>query len=384
MKEFARASNRRLCETVFALAVLLLVVPTDYAQSQAKICPWCGGSPGSWQWNANNPHTPVCSTPPCPNPVLGDIVLNGDLWNTGPESAGAVTMKFDGALSLSTNFSSLERGSAPNTYINGYPSLTYGYQPLSSRWRLSQDSNFHLPISIASFPNMWSMVNYSLSPPSGQGQMDFTYDIWITKPRAGGANATCIGAGDIELMIFLFKTGGLGLGEAQGPPLSLPTWMNGALSNPMWQAYVGLSDTSTCGNGPATRVSFLVQNPAAAAFQGYSNSYLGVGIGKEIIQATLQTLVACSGNSGGCFGQTWSESSLQQYEVNDIILGSEFGCAEPATPCLSVPISYSVNITDYCFAILSPNTDPAAGTWSSYSCSSVLPSAPTDLSATVQ
>jgi Glycosyl hydrolase family 12 len=362
--------------------VVLLLTPAIYAQSQTKICPWCNASRGSWQWNANNPQSPVCSNPPCANPVLGEIGLNGDLWNMGPGSAGAVTMSFNGALSLSANFSTVERGNAPGDYINGYPSLTYGYQPLSPQWTPNQNSIFHLPMSVSSFPNMWSMVNYSLSPPSGEGQMDFAYDIWITKPRAGGANATCIGAGDIELMIFMFKTSDLSLGQTQGPPLSLPTWVNGALTYPMWQAYVGQGATNTCGNGLSMRVSLLLQNPAPGS-QGYSDNYLGISIGKEIIQAAIQTLVGCSGNVGGCFGETWSESELQQYEVNNITLGSEFGCALSAAQCLGVPISYRVNISNYCFAILTPNTDPAPSTWSLYSCPSAVPSPPTDLTTRV-
>jgi List-Bact-rpt repeat protein len=307
-------------------------------------------SNGGWFWDATS--TPPWSCPTTGCPTLSYAVLNPDLWNLSSAS-GSLSMAFSGALDTTISLSTIQLKNE-STPIVGYPNLSYGWSPFSqSSWFQSPD--FTLPQQVLSFPNVWSMVNYSISPTT---KIDFTYDIWVTQPPAHSG----ICAGDVELMIWTYKDGlkpssytGAVLETFNGTqhPEQLLTWMGGSVQYPIWQAYVGQSGSGSASCGYGTTVSLVLKSPQVSG-------YIGVGL-DQMIGAMIDTLVSCTPSK--CDGTTWTQSNLEQYSVDSISLGSEFGPNNKSEAYYSYNISPG-NVSEYCF-VIAPSND---STWSDYQC----------------
>jgi BON domain/Glycosyl hydrolase family 12 len=300
---------------------------------------------GPWCWDVNDPYNYAS---PAIDPLvscsseggfttatLGDLNLSGDLWNLASGSSGTVEMMASGSLRASVDFKKVVTKSLG---IAGYPNLTYGWQP-NGGGSSSLASLLPLPVQISSLPNLWSIVNYALNPPSAWlCPIDFAYDIWITKSR----DSTAVFNNDVELMIWLYASDIL-------PPIGLtpvetfhdvPTLINGTLTYPTWKAYIGRNR-----EGAATTVSLVLTSKATRAS-------VGVNIGQSI-DKMISVLV----KSSPYLGLTWTREDLEKYYVNNVSLGSEFG--------YSGACQYSFTIATYCLAI-NPPAPPLPGT--SYSC----------------
>ena len=298
-------------------------------------------------------------------------------------------MSFAGGLNTSVDLSNINisKGDDSSTnWVAGYPNLSYGLNPFVSitnpanpsaipanqnPWFESPD--FTLPLQVSSFPNVWSMVNYSISPPS-TGSMDLAYDIWITQNQlqftSAGASAPGICSGDVELMIWTYQTGfAPSTASYTGQPLlssqQIPTWINGTLEYPTWNAFVGQSGsgngTANCGYG--TLVTLALASPLASA-------YIGVNLNEMITGGVIPALTSCTSSS--CGNTTWTASELNNYWVDSISLGSEFGCTGVSCllPNQSVSYSYDISpggVSDYCFVIAPPGNS----NWNDYNCQTV-------------
>ena len=307
------------------------------------------GLNGSWEWT---PPSYYCPSGGCP--FIGYIELNADLYNMNSGANGNLSMSYSGGqLSTTVNLSGLNVPSgAP---IVGYPNLEYGYQPCPTCRPTPPITDFKLPTQVYKFPDAWSMVNYSISPPS-QGKMDLAFDIWVTKLH----KPTDICQDDVELMIWLYNTPSyfLPAGTLVGT-FNLPTFVGGSIEYPTWQAYLGMSGSgggkSCTEKGKATVVSLLLPaNPT---------QYVGVGL-SNALTAMIDTLVTYG---QGFNGQEWTAAKLERYYVNDINVGSEFGCDSKKQQCSNFQMNYSYSIPNYCFVI-----GDGSYNWSEYACPASL------------
>lgn len=299
------------------------------------------GPGGSWIWDLAFPFCPASGCP-----TLGYPVLSGDLWNMG-DSTGNLTTAFNGALNTNVSFSNVYKGKDPNSPVIGYPNITYGYQPQACPPTpcpvTLSNPDFPLPQKISSFPTSWSMVNYSITPPSPPTAIDFSYDIWIThlhNPDGSCAQQVSVTNQDVELMIWTYSKG-LGPGGLVKKFNNLSTWLNGRFAHPTWNAYVGP------GSSGATRVSVVLKN-------GVAHRYIGVDL-RQMNEAMIETLVT--------YGHGWNRSTLEGYCFNNVTLGSEFGCVGSNSKCSNFPANYTYNINDYCLAKGKNTKD-----WRDYQC----------------
>jgi hypothetical protein len=324
--------------------------------------------PQTWVWA---PPADFCpSNASCP--YIGYVELNANLYALNSTATGSMTTSYgSGTLATSVNFSGLAI-TPPNPVI-GYPDLQYGYQPQGCN--VENDTyippcpttsplvtSVALPIQVSKFPNAWTMINYSMSPPQ-QGNVDLIFDIWVTQltpPQIG------ICKDDVELEIWLYNSPTV-VGSARFvETLPIPTFIGGVMhQNESWNAFVGTSGSggektkgSSCPDGehgPATAVSLVL-----GAAHTQENEYVGIPL-SNALTAMIDTLVAYNGSQ-------WTAANLDNYWVNDIDFGSEFGCnPSKQSYCSSFQASYSFNISDYCFTIGSGTYN-----WSDYACPAVL------------
>jgi hypothetical protein len=298
---------------------------------------------------ATAPLGPWTTQQPVSNLGLGDLLVNGNLYNLNSNTSGEASMAYAGypyPLTALINFECTGPGcSLPATPgVAGYPEMIYGHSPWSTQSAASSTQNPSLtfPLSVSSLASgLWATTDYSVSATSGTlPPLDFTYDIWITQtPQAATScqqdRSNTNGQGDptdYELMIWLDYDSSFALPwsyttrnpvpqDEKPIPVSIPTWINGQLQSVSWNLYEGI-----IGNHQFPTLFAILASPQNAA-------YVGVNI---------------TGILGAFESSPFSISALSGDVIQDIELGSEFQGAVA---------DYSFAVSAYC---LSVGTSPAS------------------------
>jgi hypothetical protein len=280
---------------------------------------------------------PDASTPG-PSETIGYANVTGDLWNIASNSVGNVTMTINqqGRLATSIGFSNASTGSNPANIV-GYPHVVYGDSPWTQA-KTTMSKALQLPIQLGNFPQFVSLANYSISLGSGSTPtpINFAYDIWITQNKSSSG----CGVGDLELMIWTYNTNNLpaGAGGTFVASKQLPMYLDGSTQPVTWNIFVRDGNQST---GSFTTVYLVSSNPIGSGAVGIDIHHM---IG-EMIDALL---VNYPGN--------WNNASLQNYWIEDIELGCEFGLLQSQATC-------SWNLNNYCYFL---NYPPLANGASSF------------------
>ncbi len=127
------------------------------------------------------------------------LIASPFLWNL--KSGGGLTnISFDyGGVAVNETLTQVSLID-PEIHVIGYPGLMYGQEywfPFASRTITSNP--LKLPIKLSRLRDVWITINYSLWRHLGTID-DFSYDIWLVR----NPNATYLGPGDAEVMLWMF------------------------------------------------------------------------------------------------------------------------------------------------------------------------------------
>ncbi len=286
------------------------------------------GSSGSGTWNSNNTQSAI---------HVDHIALNGDLWDMDSASIGYVTMSDETSLSTNVNFTNVSYGEYGDQVV-GYPNVGYGFSAFGGGSSVWNDPSLNLPAKLSNLSNVILLSSYETNPGNGETPYDFAYDIWITQNLSYGTSTSAPSTGDLELMVWTDYTSGLAphcvlslfcTAREEGST-QLPTEINGVSSNQTWNVWVSNGDESA---SHPTTVFIVLNNPLAVGT-------VGVDLNNMIEDAdhTLSTN----------FVGHWNTSSLQDYWLDYISLGSEF------QPDFANTAQYSWNLLGYCFLLNYP------------------------------
>jgi hypothetical protein len=263
------------------------------------------GQGGSWSWSAANPNSS--------GPTLGCVQLNGDLWNLGSNGLGTTAMSEDAQSGLTTNdnLSSETQGTSSNTWVRGYPEVSYGVSPFGPSTSPQPSPSLPLPVQLGALPELISTAAYSVSSSAQSGLFDFAYDVWIEHSQVPATP----GNGDVELMVWTDYNNG-------APPpgyvgtVSLPFSLNGSLMRATWGVYIH--------TGQWTTVSFILDSPVSSATVGVDLT--------DFVHTMEQELRSVDKSA-------WANAQFQDYSLDSIDLGSEFGPRGNSTSNLTWSIS---------------------------------------------
>lgn len=246
-----------------------------------------------------------------PTGQLGSALIIDNLWGLSPGpllNEGQVTMNYipnPGILSNSINLSLMNMTGG----VAGYPEIQYGYSPNSTNYSNGSGSGLVFPQQVANLINLessggfWLVANYTIAPSPPPNPIDFTYDIWITSSNAPAS----VSSTTVELMIWLY---GSNLTPSGGTPqitgLLLPCLVNGQSQSLLFDVY---ASTNNPPKNWAT-ISFELESPI-------STGSIGVDVSKIVsfLGADLQTWYN---------NPAWNQTSLSNFYVLDVELGSEF------------------------------------------------------------
>ncbi len=295
-------------------------------------------SKGPWEWTAACPFNPAVGGGGCTNgdPNLGDVHVNGDLWNLGGSASGVLSMGSDpaGTLKVDGSFSAAP-AVASNTWVRGYPSSSYGinlgYQASSP----PQAPSLRLPMQIDDIPSdLVATTAYSLSSTSPL-TYDVSYDMWLN-PSKG---MTDKGHGTIELMVWADDSGANSY--PPGTPVSetVPYSVGGVASGGVdaWDMY--LSHIGTGGQTGASR------GPAFGTVYFVPKSPLGVGAGQHLSIDLSDVFADLAAVLQGKYGWTNFAST---YWLDTIPFGAEFG---PGGSAGAGAADFSLDLSTYCFGV---------------------------------
>jgi hypothetical protein len=301
-------------------------------------------SPGGtyWNWSASCMFWPVpgAGQETCPpdeqDPNLGSLQLNGDLWNLGGGTAttGQLQMGLSsrGALQVNATFPSAPPCNVPgcpapkaNTWVRGYPSVSYGINTLAISTSPPVSPSLELPMRVDAIPpDLIATTSYEILPPVA-ATYDFAYDMWLEPQQATSAPAT----GTIELMIWTADSGSRSLPPASwkvADGIAIPYAVNqvdkgGAGA---WDVYV--HNNGQTGAGGPTTVWFILKT--------------------AVTKATVSVdLSAAFSKMAGVLETKDGWTHVDSYWLDTIPLGSEFGPTDGAAGDLST--SYTWNLSSY-------------------------------------
>jgi hypothetical protein len=268
--------------------------------------------------------------------AIGYANITGDLWNIADSSVGSVSMTINqqGILNTSVGFTNANtRSNSAN--IIGYPHVVYGYSPWAEA-KTAMSKALELPISVDDFPQLVSLANYSINWDSSSTPLDFAYDIWITQNQYSSG----CGVGDLELMIWTDNANNLPVagGGTLVASKQLSVYLGTSTQPITWNIYVRNGNQSSAS---FTTVYIVLGSPI-------SSGTVGVDI-HQMIDQMIDALVLN-------YPKNWNKATLQNYWVEDIELGSEFGLDHSKA-------SYSWSLNNYCYFL---NYPPLANGGSSF------------------
>jgi len=253
------------------------------------------------------------------NPLKGQLglcAIENNLYGLAPSFTGQVVMTYFPNMDLLTNTIALGQMTVTSGGVAAYPEIEYGYKPWPPPWPPNSTNYYSstnsaallFPVKLGDLVNMesyggfWAVANYAVSPIPPQNPMDFAYDIWITSSNP----PVSVTATTVELMIWLYASNLTPSGttpKLTGVPM--PCLVNGQLQYLLFDVY---ASTNTSSNWAI--VSFEPEAPLSAGSIGVDLSRIMGMLGSE-----LQNWF---GNS------VWTQSSLSNFYVLDVELGSEF------------------------------------------------------------
>lgn len=217
--------------------------------------------------------------------------LMSNLYNLHSASGG-VMLNYDSAqgLVISANMSGITH--SYSGYDTGYPEVLYASKPWYGLYA-PQSSSLALPIPLNSLPQITSIVNYTAATPNSLTPFDYSYDIYLTRDY----KPSSVGPGnELEVMVWLDRNAAVPAGTLNRT-ITLPTLLNGTVKDEAWQVWV---------YGSGSDISFMLQNAVAAGQVGMPLTSI-----LEYINSNMST--------------SWLNGSLNNYYLNDIELGMEFG-----------------------------------------------------------
>jgi hypothetical protein len=240
-----------------------------------------------------------------PTYQLDAALISDNLWGLS-SSRGQVTMNYFPSMGLLTNTIALEQMNMTGG-VAGYPEIQYGFSPNSGN-PSSPTTNMIFPMKLGDLASMetlggfWSVVSYAVTPVPPSNPIDFTYDIWITPSNA----PTAISSMTVELMIWLYANSLTPIGNTPRiSGLPLPCLVNGQQEYLLFNVYA----STTPGTNGVT-VSLVLESPVNAGLIGVDLSRIVSLLGSEL--------------QGWYNSPVWTQSSLSDYYVLDVELGSEF------------------------------------------------------------
>lgn len=242
-----------------------------------------------------------------PTASLGPALLSDNMYGLAPESLmndGQVTMNYILSPAVLTNSIALSLMNMPSPGVAGYPEILYGYSPNSTSYSSTNASllfpmNVSNLVSLESSGGFWAVVNYTVAPAPPTNPVDFTYDIWITSGNAPIQRSSTT----VELMIWLYDN--FTNSDTLQTNLSLSCLVGGLQQNLSFDVYASTNPPIT-----GARVDFVLETPVSAGT-------IGVDISK-IVSMLGPYLQAWYNNP------TWNQTTLSNFYVLDIELGSEF------------------------------------------------------------
>jgi len=134
--------------------------------------------------------------------------VNGDAWNLGGKpNAGAlgISVTSRGAVAIDGRFASTPPCTEPtciapsaNTWVRGYPDISYGISQCHAGASLPESPRLPLPMRVDSIPpRLIGVTSYSAD--AGDITYDIAYDLWLHQT---GTKRPCMSDGSLEIMVW--------------------------------------------------------------------------------------------------------------------------------------------------------------------------------------
>jgi len=326
------------------LALLLQSCAPHSALVTIPILPNTIASGQGWKWTSAcrvGPSSPAGCDPSGPN--LGWAQLDGDAWNLGgPATAGSVSMSLDarGGLAVQGDLTSAPPcttatciASSANTWVRGFPSVSYGLNQCAATTSPPESPHLRLPIQVSALPaDLIGTATYASQ--MSDVTYDIAYDMWL---NPSGTTTPCKADGTLEVMMWTdydttaLLPDGMKLGVA-----TIPYAVNGTASpgTGAWSVYA--SNVSAGGHTvPWGGTVWLVLNQADIVVDGTVSVDISAGL------AAVGTLLQTT------YGWT---NFAKTYWLDTIPLGAEFGPAS-GDAYGAGPTRFSLGLSSYCLTL---------------------------------
>ena len=297
---------------------------------------------GAWNWSAKCPFGPIAaSSCRASGPNLGAAQLVGDEWNLGSGAAatGSLQMSVDarGALAIRGDFQSAPPctdatclAPSANTWVRGYPSVSYGLNQCHANTSPTESPELPLPMQVGAIPpDLVGTTTYSahISPVT----YDVAYDMWLSR---SGTKKPCNSQGTLEVMVWTdYDQLAVLPPQLQVGSASIPFAVNGVSNTGQgaWSVYA----SNVFGGGrtaPWGGTVWLVLNPADTTADGT------VSVDLSDALSSVGTILQ---NDYG-----WSDFATS-YWLDTVPFGVEFG-PQSGTTDGAGPSQFSLGISSYC------------------------------------
>jgi hypothetical protein len=337
---------------VLGAVCIALLVPAcaqgAATQRTVSLLPATAASGHAWVW------TPTCQfgpsrtgtcAPSAPN--VGPAQLDGDEWNLGG-SGGSVAMSVDsaGGLAVRGDLPSAPPCTSPsciapsaNTWVRGFPSVSYGLTQCAATSSPPQSPQLRLPMQVGAIPaDLIATTSYDSAMPDVT--YDIAYDLWLS---ASSTTTPCHTDGALEVMLWTdYTTSALLPQGMQVGVASIPFTVNGTAhaGNGAWSVYAG--NVYRGGHtAPWGGTVWLVLDQADVVASGTVSVDLSAALGAvgTVLQHT--------------FG--WDDFG-SSYWLDTIPFGAEFGPGNGATYGTG-PAHFSLRLYSYCLSPAARVTD---------------------------
>jgi hypothetical protein len=242
----------------------------------------------------------------------GGLVIRGDLASAPPCTASTCI------------------ASSANTWVRGYPSVSYGINQCSAATSPPESPQLRLPMEVRAIPSdLIGTTRYSAQ--MSEVTYDVAYDLWLS---ASDTPAPCRSDGTLEVMVWTdYDTEALLPDGMKVGVASIPFAVNGAADpgKGAWSVYA-----SNVFHGGQTEpwggTVWLVLNQARIVGDG------AVSVDLSVALAAVGTLLQ---NAYG-----WTDFA-KNYWLDTIPFGAEFGPAG-GNPYGTGPTQFSLSLSSYC------------------------------------
>jgi hypothetical protein len=323
------------------MTVLVACGQSSGRGTRLSLLPDAAAGGRAWYWTSTCRSGPRGATGCDPaGPNLGPAQLTGNEWNLGgPASAGSVTMSLDahGGLTVQGDLTTAPPCTAStctarsaNTWVRGFPSVSYGVTQCSAGTSPPASPDLQLPRPVVDVPrDLIGTTTYEDQVP--QATYDVAYDMWL---NPSGTTAPCLTDGTIEVMVWTdYDSRALLPGSMQVSTATVPFAIDGTAhaGTQAWSVYA--SNIYPGGRtAPWGGTVWLVLDGADATSKGT------VSVDLSSALAAVGTVLQ---NDYG-----WSNFS-DTYWLDTIPFGLEFGPAS-GNPYGGDAAQFSLHLASYC------------------------------------